>query len=221
MGCCRHIEVGDAPRAPERVNDRIHDRRTGADSACFAGSLNAERIVPARDVARLKLDGGHLVGPRYRIIHQARGHELAGISIIDCVFHKRLADALCRAAVNLPGEQQRVERSAEIVHDHIADNPAFSGARIDLDLCDMSAVGVRRLRWCERMGGGETTPSIWPLRKGSKRDQAICAANPHCPAGDLEVVRAYFERFGGQSLEVIGKLFSGASERGATARDRA
>jgi hypothetical protein len=60
----------------ERVNDRIHDRRTGADSACFAGSLKAERIVPARDVARLKLDGGHLVGPRYRIIHQARGHEL-------------------------------------------------------------------------------------------------------------------------------------------------
>ena len=62
LWCCRHIEVRNAPRAPERVDDRIYDRRTGADSACFAGSLDAERIVPAWDVARLKLDGGHECG---------------------------------------------------------------------------------------------------------------------------------------------------------------
>ena len=62
LRCCRHIEVRNAPRAPERIDDRIYDRRIGADSACFAGSLDAERIVPAWDVARLKLDGGHECG---------------------------------------------------------------------------------------------------------------------------------------------------------------
>ena len=135
------------------------------------------------------------------------------------MLHERLADSLRRAAVNLAGEQQWVERGAEIVHDHIADDPAFSGPGIDLDLCDMSAVGVGCLRWRERIGGGETTSRTWPLRKGSKRDYAIGPANAHRPAANLEIIHARFERFGGQPLEAIGKFFSGTSERGATARD--
>ena len=28
LGCCRHVEVVDTQRAPERINDSIHNRRT-------------------------------------------------------------------------------------------------------------------------------------------------------------------------------------------------
>ena len=65
-------------RTPQRVDDRIHDRRAGPDSTCLAGSLNIERIVHATNAVRLELDCRHLVGPRHRVVHQARGHELPG-----------------------------------------------------------------------------------------------------------------------------------------------
>ena len=45
---------------------------------------------------------------------------------------------------------------------------AHADRRIDLDLCDMGAIGVSRLRWCERVGGGETTPDVWTQRKSSE-----------------------------------------------------
>ena len=42
--------------------------------------------------------------------------------VVDRVLHQRLADALHRAAMHLAGEQQRIERHAEIVDHHIVDD---------------------------------------------------------------------------------------------------
>src|SRR6266581_6702345 len=83
----RHVEARNAECTPEGIDDCIHYRWAGAYSACLAGSLDAQRIVHTTHVVRLDGDGGHLVGPRNRVIHQACGHELAGIWIVDSALH--------------------------------------------------------------------------------------------------------------------------------------
>ena len=62
------------------------------------------------------------LGARQRIVHQARGHELAGVGVVDRLLHQRLADALHRAAMHLACEQQRIERHAEIVDHDVVDD---------------------------------------------------------------------------------------------------
>ena len=67
--------------------------------------------------------------------------------IVDGVFHQRLADALHGAAVHLAGEQQRIERGAEIVDHDVVQDRGRAGVGIDLDFRDMRAV-----RECRRLG---------------------------------------------------------------------
>ena len=61
---------------------------------------------------------------------------------VDHLLHQRLADALHRAAMHLAGEQQRIERHAEIVDDDVVDDLDDAGGGIDLDLREMGAVRI-------------------------------------------------------------------------------
>ena len=82
--------------------------------------FDAERIGLARHVARLEIEIRHVGGARHRVVHEARGQQLAGGLVVDGVLHQRLADALHHAAMHLAREQQRIERGAEIVDDDVA-----------------------------------------------------------------------------------------------------
>ena len=89
----------------------------------------------------------HVARARQRIIHEARGQELAGVAVVNRLLHQRLADALHRAAMHLAGEHQRIERDAEIVDDDVIDDLGRAGRLVDLDFGDMRAVRIgRRLR---------------------------------------------------------------------------
>jgi hypothetical protein len=68
----------------------------------------------ATNVARLEDNGGHFVSTRYGIIHQACSYELAGIRIVDRALQERLADALHGAAMDLPSQEQRIERGYSV-----------------------------------------------------------------------------------------------------------
>src|SRR5438270_11895370 len=47
--CRRHVDMRDAIGAVQRVDDRVHDRRAGADRPGLAGPLDAEGIGLRRD----------------------------------------------------------------------------------------------------------------------------------------------------------------------------
>ena len=66
------------------------------------------------------------------------------------VLAERLADALRGAAMHLAGQQQRIERRAEVVDHHVIDDAGRTGLWIDLDLGEMGAVGIGRFRRGER-----------------------------------------------------------------------
>ena len=99
--------MGNAQRAPERIDDGIHNCWTGANGASLAGSLYAQWVMLTANVACLKGNGGYLVRARQGIVHQARGQELAGVGIVDSTLHECLTDALRGAAMDLTSEQQR------------------------------------------------------------------------------------------------------------------
>ena len=64
-------------------------------------------------------------------------------------------NSLHHAAMNLAGNQHRVNHLAEIVHDGIADDVGLAGIRIDFDLADMAAVGEAGLGRAETAEGLE------------------------------------------------------------------
>ena len=134
--------MADAIGAPERVEDGIDDRRRGTDGARLARALNAERIGFAGDVAGFEAQRREVVRARQGIIEQAAARGLAGDGIVAHVLHQRLPDALGAAAMDLAGEQQWIERHADIVHHHIVDEMHGAGVGIDLDLGEMRAIGI-------------------------------------------------------------------------------
>ena len=99
------------------------------------------------------------------------------------LFHQRLADALHRAAMHLAGEQQRIERGAEIVDDDVADDLGRAGVRIDLDLGDMGAVRIGRRLGAEFLRRATASPAS-PRMRGEigKRDDAVGAGHRTAPS---------------------------------------
>ena len=50
----RHVDMVDLVFSPEPIDDRVDDRRTGADGAGLARALDAQRIGLARHVVGLE-----------------------------------------------------------------------------------------------------------------------------------------------------------------------
>jgi len=95
--------MADAIGAPERIHDRIHHRRAGADRAGLPRPLHPERVVAAAHITRLEVKRRHVTRPRQCVVQQARAQELAGIGVVDRVFHQSLTDALHGTAMDLAG----------------------------------------------------------------------------------------------------------------------
>ena len=79
------------------------DRRRRADRAELADALDAERVERARHRGvELGAKAGAAVGTRHGVVHEAAGDELAALGVVDHLLAQRLADALHRAALDLP-----------------------------------------------------------------------------------------------------------------------
>ena len=66
------------------------------------------------------------------------------VAVIDRHFHQRLADALNDAAVQLAGDDQRIDDGAEVVDAGVFHQFGHAGVGIDLDLGDVAAIGKGR-----------------------------------------------------------------------------
>ena len=71
---------------------------------------------------------------------------------MDHRLHERLADALRRAAVHLPLDEQGVDDPAAVVHHHVTQQGDLPGLGIDLDHGDVCAVGEGHVHGVEEIG---------------------------------------------------------------------
>ena len=125
-------------------------------------------------------------------------------------------------AVDLAGEQQRVQRHAEVIDDDVVDDFRRARRGIDLDLGDVGAIRIGRLLGHELVVGRELVlRNVRTLREIGKGDDAVGAGDAHSAVGDLEVVHARLERVGGELFQVIAKRLCRFYERRAGAGDRA
>src|ERR1700752_4695610 len=102
-------------KMPQRIDDRIADCGGRSDRSTLACPLDAEWIAGrgARKGGGAK--GGEKGRPRAAVIEKARGQELAGDTVVDDMFRKRLADALRQATVHLPLDNHRIDDHAAVV----------------------------------------------------------------------------------------------------------
>ena len=102
--------------------------------------------------------------------------------------------------MHLAGEQQRIERRAEVVDHHVVQDARRAGLRIDLDLGEMGAVGIGRLLRREGvLGRKRAAARRRTAGELGERDHAIGAGHAHRAVGDLEIARRRFERIGGNA----------------------
>src|SRR5712692_8595312 len=190
------IHVGDA-QGGQRVHHRIGDGRRGADGRGLADALDAEGS-PRRMCARVVIvEGDQVVALGQRIVHEARGEELAAL-VESRLLPERLADALGEAAVDLALDEQRIDEEARIVYRHVAEKARLARVPVDLDHGHVSAEGEEHaaagldvlLRMQAALGGcrdllpGDRTVGHAPHGEsavgrpdvGGRRLEAICCA---------------------------------------------
>ena len=125
----------------QRIDDRVdHDGKRGRRSALPAGAY-PEPIGWRRHFAGFGREGGERVCPRHGIVHETRAQHLAICRFIIALFQQRLPDPLGDAAMCLAMQDQRVDRSPDIIDRGIADDLHPACFRIDLNLADVRAVG--------------------------------------------------------------------------------
>ena len=78
---------------------------------------------------------------RHGVVHQAAGEQLAAGVVVHQLLAQRLADALHRAAVQLPAHDQRVDDAPDVVDAGVAHEGHGAGPRVELHLADVAAVG--------------------------------------------------------------------------------
>jgi hypothetical protein len=67
-----------------------------------------------------------------RVVDERAGHELA-VLVVDHLLEERLADGVHDAAVDLPVDEQGVDRIAAVVDRDVADQLGLAGLGIDVD----------------------------------------------------------------------------------------
>src|SRR5262249_35315549 len=134
----RHVDLLDAVIS-ERVEHRVDDNGEAAGAAGFAAALGAQRIRSRGRGMIADRDWWDGLRPRPCVVPERTGERLAGIVVID-LFDQRLADALRDAAMQLTGDDHRIDDGAEIIDAAIAHDFDHPGLGIDLDLGDMTAV---------------------------------------------------------------------------------
>src|SRR5213596_726085 len=178
----------------ERVENRVHDRRHGADRAELAAAFDAEEVGPARHAfIESAAQQGQLVGARHAVVHEGSGKQLPAVLIVDRLLVQGLADALRNAALDLSFDDYVIDDPADVVATDDASEPDLAGLRIDLDFAGLGAVGPGRRRGGLGSGDAERLFRL-ARRELGQPDGAVGAGNPEGPIAILDVARGRLER---------------------------
>ena len=166
-------------------------------------------------------DGGHRVGDlhvrhfergRQQIIGE-RGVEQLPVVVEHELLVEGIADALRDAAVDLAGEDQRIDDGAAIVHDDVFEHLEREGLRIDLDDHGVHAArggAARRAeilrRFEARLGAGthRAAHRIGLERQRAELDRLAGNADDRDLAvGDFQILLGAFEMLGGELEDLL------------------
>src|SRR6476619_362272 len=152
LGGDRDVDVPD-PEVPERVDDRVRDRRRRADRRRLADALRADRVMRRRGDGLLELPGRRLDGCREEIVHERPGEVVAVLVVGDRLVQRR-REAHREPAVKLPVDDHRVDDVAAVVDRDEAADVDLAGALVDVDDADVAAERegeVRRIVVVDRL----------------------------------------------------------------------
>ena len=109
----RDVDVADA-EVPERVDDRVRDRRRRADRRRLADALRADRVVRRRGDGLVELPGRRLDRRREEVVHERPGEVVAVLVVGDRLVQRR-GEAHREPAVDLAVDDHRVDDVAAVV----------------------------------------------------------------------------------------------------------
>src|SRR5438552_17573662 len=149
----------------ERVENRVHDRRHGADRAELAAALDTEEVGPAGHAfIECIAQRRQLVGTRHAVVHEGPGKQLPAVLIVDRLLVQGLADALRNAALDLSFDDHVIDDPADVVATDDASEPDLPGLRIYLDFAGLGAAAPGTRRGALGSGGAE------PLLRLARRE---------------------------------------------------
>src|SRR5262249_34738341 len=114
----------------------------------FARALDAERIERRGGGDVVELDVWYVERGRNQVVGQRGGEQLALVVELELLV-EGIADTLRDAAVDLPGQDQRIDDGATIVHDDVFADLDRHRLGIDLDDDGVHAAGGGPAGWTE------------------------------------------------------------------------
>src|SRR5258707_14309174 len=115
----RYFQELDAfARQTEGVLDRLREQCADRNGSRLPCSLDAERIERRGGDGGSKLHARHVERRRQEIVGK-RGIEQLAVLVADELLIEYVADTLRHAAVDLARQDQRVDDSPTVMHDHI------------------------------------------------------------------------------------------------------
>src|SRR5579863_5369105 len=176
----------------------------------------------------LQLESRYIQRARHRIVHEGSGQQLPAV-VINHLLHERLTDALHYAAVELAGDNHRIDHRTEIIDAAILYHFDGAGVRIDLDLGDMTAIrkgpsagAVADMNDVERLRsvGGQVKAAVQFLRELHDRNRTVGADDNEFAMLERDVGRSGFEHIACEMLAPFDNLGSAFNDRGAAVHDR-
>ena len=228
-GRAGHVDVVDAVRGVQRVDDRVDDRGRRPDVRRLADALGAERVVRARRDRLAELEVGTLERRRDQVVHERRVEAVA-LLVEREHLHQRDADAFGEAAVDLAVDDHRVDAHAAVVDRDEAPDGDMSRVGVDVDDGDVGAVGVGEVRrvvdhLCVEPAlhsGRQLLAAVGPGRD-LVDERALLRVALDVPAALLprEIVRARLEHRRGDQPRLVAHLARDDRDRAAGDRRRA
>src|SRR5262249_28558289 len=128
----------------------VHDRRCRADGGALADTPNTERVQIGRDLRVARLKRGEVGGVRHCVVVESANQRLAAAPVYQRL-HESLTDTLCRPAMHLTVDEQRVDDSAAVVHHDVTQQCNVSCFDVHFDHGNMRTVAKEHVLWVEKV----------------------------------------------------------------------
>ncbi len=201
----RRGDIGECnsstPERPQRIVDRVGDRRRRRDGAAFADALDAEHRVGRGRFHVIEPRLGDFGRTGQQIIGERRRQRLSG-AVERHFLVERGADALRQAAIDLAVDDHRIDQHAAVLDDDIVEQLDVAEIGIDRDgdgvggIGEGAAVALRLVAgsdfqpaWID-IDGQILRPPVPGMGDVRERDAAVGAADPAVAQADQRPDRA-------------------------------
>ena len=193
---------------------------SGCDRAGLTDALGSERVRRRRRRRVVGVEADRVGSGRHQVVDERRRDEGAGI-VVHGLLEQRLGDALDETAVDLTGDDHRVDDVADVVAAGVLAHRHLSGLGVDLHRTQVSAVRVAEgVRVERRVRVERGLHAVGQVVRGEHGGGEL--GDPHALVGaldreaaatELEVVGRGLHEVGGDRLRLLDHLVDGSDHR--------